>query len=170
MNNARNQPRSTNRRVFLSIGGGVVLAALAFVAWATFAPEKFWSMFTPAYAGSQLSVTEAYQQAIAGDIVLIDIRRPDEWQRTGIGQGARPLDMRRRDFIETLTAMVGGDLDAPIALICARGVRSAGMSKRLAQAGFTRIFDVPEGMLGSRAGPGWLAGRLPVRAYDGASQ
>jgi hypothetical protein len=36
------------------------------------------------------------------------------------------------------------------------------MSARLAEAGFTGIVDVPEGMLGSSAGPGWLARDLPV--------
>jgi len=32
----------------------------------------------------------------------------------------------------------------------------------LEKAGFTRIVDIPEGMLGSSAGPGWLARDLPV--------
>ena len=102
--------------------------------------------------------------ATSGEIVLIDIRRPDEWKRTGIGEGAYPIDMRRDDFIEALQAVAGADKSKPIALICARGVRSARMSNRLTEAGFTRIIDVPEGMLGSKAGPGWVKSDLPVRA------
>lgn len=93
---------------------------------------------------------------------MIDIRRPDEWDKTGVAEGARPLDMRRNDFVAELTKMTGGRLDTPVALICARGVRSDRMSARLAEAGFTRIIDVPEGMLGSAAGPGWLGRDLPV--------
>ncbi|MEM7317821.1 MAG: rhodanese-like domain-containing protein, partial [Pseudomonadota bacterium] len=114
-------------------------------------------------SGGQLNVTEAHAQATAGDIVLVDIRRPDEWQATGVGEGAHPIDMRRPDFVEALVRVAGPDLDRPIALICARGVRSARLSLALTEAGYTRIIDVPEGMLGSRAGPGWLDAELPLQ-------
>ena len=103
--------------------------------------------------------------ALRGDVVLVDIRQPGEWASTGIGEGAVPLDMRRRDFEDALLAAVNGDRARPVALICARGVRSRHMSERLVAAGFTRIIDVPEGMLGSGAGPGWLNRGLPVVAY-----
>jgi len=109
-----------------------------------------------------LSVQDAHAKSVAGDIVLIDIRRPDEWSRTGIGEGARPLDMRRDDFTDELLKITAGRTDTPVALICARGVRSRKMSARLTEAGFTQIIDVPEGMLGSGAGPGWLRSKLPV--------
>lgn len=116
-----------------------------------------------------LGVAEAHARALDRSLTLIDIRRPDEWAMTGIGEGAHPIDMRRRDFIEALSATVGGDRGAPIALICARGVRSARLARRLAEAGFTQVIDVPEGMLGSASGPGWLARDLPVRPHDGRS-
>lgn len=109
-----------------------------------------------------LSAPEALAQARTGNIVLVDIRRPAEWAATGIPQGAVPLDLRRDDFVGALLAEVGGDRGRPVALICARGVRSARLAGRLAQVGFTRILDVPEGMLGSGAGPGWLSRGLPV--------
>jgi len=145
---------------------GAVVGAL----WITIAPVSFWAVLTTDYSGADLMVDEAHQQAIAGDIALIDIRRPDEWRATGIGVGAQPLDMRREDFVQVLRAMISNDLGTPVALICARGVRSARMSQRLAEAGFTAIIDVPEGMLGSRAGPGWLARDLPTHPYKDVSQ
>ena len=104
----------------------------------------------------------AHRLATEGDIHLIDIRRPDEWEKTGSGEGATRLDMRRDDFVDELIALTGGDRSAPVALICARGVRSARMTNRLVAAGFTNIIDVPEGMLGSKAGPGWLKSNLPL--------
>ena len=79
-----------------------------------------------------------------------------------MGEGAIPIDMRRPDFTDALRAEIVGREDVPVALICARGVRSARLSQRLAEAGFTNIIDVPEGMLGSGAGPGWLKRGLPV--------
>ncbi|MEX0285372.1 MAG: rhodanese-like domain-containing protein, partial [Paracoccaceae bacterium] len=100
---------------------------------------------------------------LAGEILLVDIRTPREWHATGIGEGAHPLDMRRDDFETALAQLTGGNRDAPVALICARGVRSARLSNRLTEAGFTQIIDVPEGMLGSAAGPGWVRAGLPVQ-------
>lgn len=119
----------------------------------------------PDYAGEALAPDVAHRRAQSGDILLVDIRRPDEWHRTGIGDGAHPLDMRRDDFTQALEALAEGDRNRPIALICARGVRSARMANRMTEAGFGRIIDVPEGMEGSDAGPGWIRRGLPVREH-----
>jgi rhodanese-related sulfurtransferase len=109
-----------------------------------------------------LSTPQAHNAALSGAIVLVDIRRPDEWTRTGVGEGAVPISMLGRDFIDQVSAKVGGDHTQPVALICARGVRSRKMTTRLQQAGFTNIIDVPEGMLGSGAGAGWIKRGLPT--------
>jgi len=112
--------------------------------------------------GGDLSPPEAHALANSGQIILVDVRRPDEWAQTGSGEGAYRIDMRRDDFVTELLEIVGGDTSAPVAVICARGVRSNRMSRTLINAGFTNIIDVPEGMLGSRAGPGWIARDLPL--------
>lgn len=114
------------------------------------------------YYGDRLDPVAAHRGATGGDLLLVDIRRPDEWHATGIGEGAVALDMRAPDFTAALDALAAGDRDRPIALICARGVRTARLSKALSAEGFGRIIDVPEGMLGSLAGPGWLKRGLPV--------
>ncbi len=128
------------------------------------------SLVPPDYSGNRLSVAEAHQQATDGKVVLIDIRRPKEWQHTGVPRGATPLDMRRDDFEPALSAIVGPDRSRPIALICARGVRSARLALALTEAGYSNIIDVPEGMLGSAAGPGWLASGLPVTSVPEKSE
>ncbi len=138
------------RRVFLAGAGLAAIAGLA-----TLLPQRVG-------AAPALTAPEALERAASGAILLVDIRQPDEWRDTGLGQGARPLDMRRRDFETALLDLAGGDRTRPIALICARGGRSAWLARRLAAAGFTTVIDVPEGMLGSRAGPGWIARGLPV--------
>lgn len=142
-----------NRRALLR-AGAVGAVALAGGAWSVVAADRF--------DGAALPPPEVLEAMRAGRITLVDIRRPDEWDRTGVAADAVPLDMRREDFVDALLAQVGGAEDASIALICARGVRSDRMSARLADAGFTQVIDVPEGMLGSAAGPGWLARGLPV--------
>lgn len=147
-----------------------VLIGLAFLAVAAALIAYRVSLIPPDYSGGKLSVTEAHQQAVEGNVVLIDIRRPQEWQRTGIPEGAAPLDMRRDDFEPALSAIVGPDRSRPIALICARGVRSARLALALTDAGYTNIIDVPEGMLGSAAGPGWLDAGLPVSSVSENSE
>jgi rhodanese-related sulfurtransferase len=136
------------------VGGAVMLAAGA--AWGLLRPRA-------SFAGENIDAPTAHARATAGEITLIDIRRPDEWQATGIGQGAKPLDMRQDDFAGALLRLVEGNAAAPVALICARGVRSARLSTRLAGAGFGHVINVPEGMLGAAEGPGWIARGLPLR-------
>jgi rhodanese-related sulfurtransferase len=122
----------------------------------------FSTLALPAGAEGVLNAPQAYAQAKAGKIILIDIRTPEEWSETGVATVAKTLDMRRDDFVTVLDRLLGGDRSKPVALICARGVRSSQLSRTLRQAGYSQVIDVPEGMLGSYAGPGWLSRDLPV--------
>lgn len=146
-----------SRRHFLLGGAAVVGVAAAGLWWRSQAPD---------HDHPRLAVTEAYQQAQSGDITLIDIRTPIEWKAVGVPVGSHQIDMRRKDFAEAVALAAGGNRSARIALICARGVRSARMTLALSEAGFSNIVDVPEGMLGSRDGPGWVAGNLPVARWQ----
>lgn len=149
-----------DRRAFLGGGALVLLSAGGFVA--ADGQNLFYSAITEDFPGGILTAPEAFDQTARGEITLIDIRRPDEWARTGSGEGAHRIDLRDDDFAARVQAAASGDLNAPVALICARGVRSARVSNQLIQAGFTNIIDIPEGMLGSAAGPGWIARGLPL--------
>lgn len=135
--------------------GAVAGSALLATTW--------FNVFADASIEGALSVQDANEQATEGAIYLVDIRRPDEWERTGVGRSAIPIDMRRDDFEVVLQALFDEAGARPVALICARGVRSRHLTARLADAGFVNIIDVPEGMLGSGAGPGWIASDLPLR-------
>lgn len=145
----RTSSKSLTRRTFITTACASVLAHSAL---AQAVPTK----------GGNLTPPDAHALATSGKITLIDVRRPDEWASTGSGQGAHRLDLRRDDFIPEVLKLVGGDTAAPVAVICARGVRSNRMSRALTAAGFTNIIDVPEGMLGSKAGPGWIKRKLPM--------
>jgi rhodanese-related sulfurtransferase len=113
-----------------------------------------------------LSAAEAYRLSQAGEITLIDIRTPPEWRQTGVAQGTQLLDMRHPrgpdGFVDEVLRRVGGDRNAPIALICRTGNRTTHMQRLLQERGFTRIYNVKEGMIGSAAGPGWIRQGLPV--------
>ncbi|MEM1374728.1 MAG: rhodanese-like domain-containing protein [Pseudomonadota bacterium] len=135
------------------VGGGAALAGVAAVV--ALAPGS-------AEGLGSLSVGEAHAAASSGDILLVDIRRPDEWAATGVPASGVPIDMRRPDLAEAILAARTRP-DQPIAIICARGVRSRRLSSALIDAGIGPIIDVPAGMLGSLAGPGWLRSGLPVK-------
>lgn len=113
-------------------------------------------------AGPTLSAPEAFEKSRVGEITLIDIRTPGEWRQTGIAEGALPIDMTRRTFVDEILAAVDGNKDAPIAIICRTGNRTTYTQKTLAKMGFTNVYNIKEGMIGSTAGPGWLQRGLPV--------
>jgi len=121
---------------------------------------------SPGDTGPQLSAPEAYQRQQAGELLLIDIRRPDEWRQTGIAEGALRLDMRHpggpQGFAQAILQQVEGNHDAPIGIICRTGNRTTQMQAALRKLGFTQIYNIREGMVGSAAGPGWIRQGLPV--------
>ena len=106
---------------------------------------------------------EEARAALAQDAVLmIDVRTPGEWKETGIAEGAVALTMHSRDFIQNLVTVLEKNPGKPVAFICATGVRSAQVAQFLTENGVPNIIDVSEGMLGSDAGPGWIARGFPL--------
>lgn len=117
-------------------------------------------------AAQEIAAPEAFEAARAGKLTLIDIRTPPEWKQTGVAPGAALINMLHPQgapgFLAEVLQKVGGDRTARIALICRTGNRTSQVQKFLQAQGFTNVLNVSEGMAGSRAGPGWLARRLPV--------
>jgi rhodanese-related sulfurtransferase len=108
---------------------------------------------------------EAHKRALAGEIVLLDIRTPDEWRETGVPVSAQPITMHQdaAKFFSALEAATKGDRSKAVALICRTGSRSAALQTELAKAGYTNVIDVAEGVVGGRNGAGWLKAGLPVK-------
>ena len=121
-------------------------------------------------SGPTLAAPDAYAQAQAGTLTLIDIRRPDEWKQTGVAKDALQINMAHPQgeagFVAQVTTELGGDRNAPIGLICRTGNRTTQMQRLLTEAGFTQVYNVKEGMAGSAAGPGWIARGLPLQACE----
>ncbi len=113
-----------------------------------------------------MQADQAHAAAKSGEIILVDIRTPQEWQQTGIGDGAIALDMRDADFVKSLVALRQKYEDKPIALICRTGNRSGYVVSTLTDQGFPGLVDVAEGMAGGPNGTGWINRGLPV--YPGS--
>ena len=121
---------------------------------------------------NEIDSISAHSLAQAGQLMIIDVRRPSEWRRTGIPDGSVPISLQhfsrkvRGEFFGDVLAAVQGDKNQSIALICASGGRSAWALELLEEAGFTRVYDISEGMFGNGNGLGWLARKLPVAVCD----
>lgn len=116
---------------------------------------------------TRIAADEAHRRAAAGELILIDVRTPGEWRKTGIPAAAARATLRAPDgsdgFLADIERITGGRRDAPVALICAAGVRSAHALRLLRASGYATVLDVHEGMLGNGDGAGWLHRRLPLR-------
>jgi rhodanese-related sulfurtransferase len=147
-------------------GAGIVAVAMPIREFVQTVPIALLLAASVAAAQSdpKLPAADALAAAAAGKVRLIDIRTPREWRETGVAPGAARIDFYRgKDaFVMAVLGLVGGDRDAPIALICRTGNRTSRAQKLLRANGFTRVYDVSEGMAGSAAGAGWLARGLPV--------
>ncbi|MCC5863876.1 MAG: rhodanese-like domain-containing protein [Wenzhouxiangella sp.] len=109
---------------------------------------------------------DAWQAVEQGEALLVDIRQPEEWAQTGMARNAIGISMLhpegQQGFLRDLVTATGGRLDAPVVLICRTGNRTSQVRQALESMGFTNVSHIPEGMIGSRAGPGWIASDLPV--------
>ncbi len=98
--------------------------------------------------------TAGLEQLIANGVRVIDIRRADEWQRTGVIEGAYLMtffDVKGnydfKSWLERLASVAG--TDQPVVLICHSGGRSAAVSRVLhSKMGYTKVFDAVAGMAG----------------------
>ena len=117
----------------------------------------------PAYAADRQSPQAVHDAALAGTMVLIDVRTPAEWAETGIADVATPIDMTSPDFVNDLKAVMTANPDTRLAFICRSGNRSGQLVAALEQAGLKDLVDVAGGMGGKGSDPGWIAAGLPIR-------
>ena len=126
-------------------------------------------LFSLSAAADELDAGEAHSLSLNHDLIIVDIRRASEWRKTGMPETSHGISLQnflkkvRKDFTKDIMNLVGGDLQRPIALICATGGRSAYASEMLREAGFSEVYNIGEGMLGNGALPGWVARNLPIR-------
>lgn len=98
---------------------------------------------------------------LAQGVPVYDIRRPEEWQSTGVVEGSRKLtyiDVKGRpnpEFLTRFTAEVGkGD---PVVLICRTGNRTDALARELVEKmGYTQVYNVRDGITR------WIGDNNPV--------
>ena len=85
----------------------------------------------------KISAEDAKERMEAGDVVLLDVRTPEEYAQ-GYIEGAVLLP----DFeIASKAETVLPDKNATILLYCRSGNRSAGAAKKLVEMGYANVYD-----------------------------
>ena len=115
-------------------------------------------------AANEADVTDkdALARQQDGEMIIVDIRTPPEWQQTGIAKDALTVDMQDPDFLKKMVELRQSNPDKEIGFICASSNRSGQVQKALSQAGFDRVYSVYGGMTGNGQVPGWIADGLPT--------
>ncbi|MEM7652810.1 MAG: rhodanese-like domain-containing protein [Pseudomonadota bacterium] len=167
---ARAHGKLLSRRMVLGgvIAGSAIAATAVSVGWADLGFAETQTAAAP--QSRIIEPADAHQAATDGSILLLDIRSRREWKKYGVPSSAETVTLHdpqgQYGFVKAVLAAVEGDKNRPVALICAAGVRSSRARKLLESQGFKQIYDVSEGMFGSRSGPGWKARGLPIRACE----
>jgi rhodanese-related sulfurtransferase len=98
---------------------------------------------------------------LENNIPIYDVRRPEEWQQTGVIEGSHLLTFVdangqvKPDFINRFTTAI--DKDDPVILICHTGSRTSKLAHHLmAELDYTNVFNVDDGI--NR----WLREKRPV--------
>lgn len=105
------------------------------------------------------------QTLLEQGIPIYDVRRPDEWQQTGVIQGSQLLTFvdasgqLTPDFFEKFTLAV--NQHDPVILICRTGNRSSILALYLVEKlGYTSVYNVRNGIVG------WISdGGLVTQIY-----
>ncbi len=107
----------------------------------------------------EVTPVEASAYMDTRDVVLIDVRTPEEWAESGVAEGAERVTLQDPDFMTRVEAILDNDKDADVAFICRSGGRSAAARDQLIEAGYESVTSVTGGTLGEE---GWIASGLPV--------
>ncbi len=116
---------------------------------------------------AEIDPKTAYEEAKKGELVLVDVRNPNEWMKTGIPEPAVPISLQDPQFLQKLEQATGGDHAKKVAFICASGGRSAQVTQAVPQYGWNNAVNVAGGVMGSRAQAGWLQLGLPTKPFNG---
>ncbi len=94
-----------------------------------------------------IDVMEADAGLRAGELVVIDVRRPEEWLQTGRPSGAHGVVLQDPAFFEKIAALTKGNMETPLALFCRSGNRSGQAAAALARAGYSNIANIKGGVI-----------------------
>jgi rhodanese-related sulfurtransferase len=113
----------------------------------------------------QQASNQDMQEAQKNGTLIIDIRRPEEWAKTGIIEGAELITAFTKsgqlhsEFQQKFMSVIT-DRDTLIMLYCRTGNRTTNLGKALVdQLGFANVSHLSKGITG------WQKAQKPVQSY-----
>lgn len=104
------------------------------------------------------------QIMLQNNVPIYDVRRPEEWQQTGIIEGSQLLTFIDADgridsnFLNRFTADV--DKNDPVILICRTGSRTRSLAHYLVEKlDYTNVFNVEDGITR------WIREKRPLQNF-----
>lgn len=103
---------------------------------------------SPAVAQQHYVATPSAAELQGADVLLVDIRRPEEWVQTGVLPNAVLLTYEHFDSPDAFLAALAPHLDPdrPVALICRTGNRTNLAARALAPKLGQPVIDIQGGM------------------------
>ena len=102
------------------------------------------------------------QSMLDQGVPMFDIRRPDEWRKTGVVDQSKLLTFvdqggrLKPDFLPRFTRAVSKD--QPVILICRTGNRTDSLARHLVEKmGYTQVYNVRNGITR------WIGEQRPVK-------
>lgn len=89
----------------------------------------------------EMTVTELKEKKLGEDLILVDVRDPDEWVR-GVIPNAVCIS---RGTLEVKVEQVFPDPKTPLLLQCGGGTRSAFAAKALKDMGYEEVYSLKGG-------------------------
>ncbi|MCC1480191.1 rhodanese-like domain-containing protein [Roseibaca sp. Y0-43] len=107
----------------------------------------FLGLGNPAFAQQHYVAQPTAAELEAADVLLVDIRRPEEWQQTGVLPNAHLLTYEYFDTPEAFLEALAPQLDGrPVALICRTGNRTNIAARALAERLEQPVIDIQGGI------------------------
>lgn len=114
-----------------------------------------------------ISAPDAHMAVQAGSAIVVDVRTPSEWRRTGIADNAVGISLQDKALVSKVLDAANGSHIAHIIVMCRTGRRSATAADILRENGFTNVSNLRESFAGNATdGPGWKARGLPIEPYQ----
>lgn len=107
-----------------------------------------------------ISPTRTRQMQAESGLILIDVRNPQEWEKTGIPKDSHRLTYRQgdREFSASVLNLCKDDKSTPVALSCQTGYRSGEAAAILTKSGFGRVYSVEGGITS------WIKEGMPTES------
>ncbi|QJD28537.1 rhodanese-like domain-containing protein [Methylococcus geothermalis] len=108
----------------------------------------------PTFGGGLLGITPDELETLkAQGVPVVDVRTPEEWRKTGVIEGSKPLTFFDSKGAYDAAAWmqefktIASDPAKPVVLVCRSGNRTAMVGKMLTQElGYERVYHLEKGL------------------------